>query len=194
MGLETIKTTVLETAEKRAQAILAEAEGEAGRILAEASAAAGRTAAEAVRDAKLRVERQTNRELERIQHDNRRQMLQARNDAINEVFKRVGDTLSAMSDDDYVGLVGKWLAALPKDAGGTLRVNPEDEEKFASRLGTLNKGRGKDGKFIGVTADPKVDAGVVVDGPDYAIDCTIGRRLSELRETAAGAVAKALFG
>ncbi|MDR0362353.1 MAG: hypothetical protein LBJ46_06685 [Planctomycetota bacterium] len=194
MSLDTIKTTVLDAAREKADAVLAGARSEAERIAAEAAAAGERSTAETVRDAKQRAERMTTRELERIQHDNRLQILRAKNDAINEVFKRVKDALAAMPDDDYVDLVGKWLGGLPAGVGGTLRVNPRDEAKFSARLDKLNRCRKGDGKFAAVVADPRIESGTVVEGPDFAVDCTFERRLGELRETAAGEVAKALFG
>lgn len=194
MSLDKVKTTVLDAAKARADKLLAEARQEAERIRADGRAADERAGLEVVRDARLRLERETTRELERIQAENRLQILSAKNQAIGEVFKRVQDRLSAMSDDDYVGMIAGWLTALPADAGGVLRVNPKDEGKFADRLDKLNQGRDGGGKFTRVEADPKVVSGAVVDGPQYTIDCTIGRRLGELRETTAGDLARVLFG
>lgn len=193
MSLERVKETVIDAAKAKAGALLADAGKEAERVIAEGKALAERKAAETVRDAKLRFERETNRELERLQYENRLAVLASKNEAIAEVFKRVKDALAAMSDDDYVGMVGKWLAALPAEVGGALRVNPKDVEKFSARLADLNKGRKGSGKFAKVEGDPKVSSGAVVDGPDFTVDCTVERRLEELRETAVGDLAKALF-
>lgn len=194
MSLEKVKDTVIEAAKAKAEAVLAEARKEAERLVADNKAADERKAAETVRETRLRLERETNRELERIAYENRLEMLAAKNKAVDEVFRRVDRKLADMSDDDYVGMVGKWLAALPADVGGTLRVNPRDEEKFKSRLDALNKGRKGSGKFAKVEADPGVASGAVVDGPDYDIDCTVGRRVLDLRESGVGDLAKTLFG
>lgn len=194
MSLENVKTKVLEEAKAKAEQLLAEATAKAERLLDDGKAADERAGQEATRDARLRLERESIREIERIQHDNRLQILSAKNKAIDEVFKRVRDRLASMSDSDYLDLVGKWLGALPADVGGVLRVNPKDEGKFTSGLDRLNSGRSGDGRFTGVVTDPKVASGAVVDGPDYTIDCTLERRLGELRETAAGDLARALFG
>lgn len=194
MSLERVKSTVVDAAKAKAEAVVAEARKEAESHISDSKAAAERKAAEVVRDAKLRLERETNRELERIQYENRLEMLSAKNKAVDEVFTRVGASLGKLSDDDYVGMVGKWLAGLPDSVGGTLRVNPKDEQKFSSRLDALNKGRNGTGKFDKVEADPKVSSGAVVNGPDYDIDCTFERRISELRESVIGDLAKILFG
>lgn len=132
--------------------------------------------------------------MERIRHDNRLRILEAKNKAIDEVFAKVRDAIAALSDDDYVAMVGKWLASLPADVGGVLRVNPKDEARFAARAADLNRGRSGPGRFTAVRADPEVASGAVVDGPGYAVDCTVDRRLGELRETAAGDLARTLFG
>ena len=194
MSLDKVKTRVLEEAGARADKMLADATVAAERLLAEGKAANERSGAEATRDATLRMERETTRELERIQHDNRLQILSAKNKAIDEVFKRVKDKLASLSDSDYLDMVGGWLGGLPAEVGGVLRVNPGDVSKFKTGLDTLNRGRSGSGKFTEVAADPKVPNGAVVDGPDYNIDCTIDRRLNELRETAAGDLARVLFG
>ncbi len=194
MSLDSVKTKVLEEAKARAAARMAEAEAEAGRILSEGKAADERAGAETLRDARLRLDRETNRELERIQHDNRLRILSAKNKAIDEVFARVREKLSGMADGERMELIGSWLAGLPANVGGVLRVNPKDESAFTAGLAALNRGRSGEGAFTGVTADPKIPDGAIVDGPDYAIDCTIARRLIELRESSAGELARALFG
>lgn len=194
MSLDTIKSAVLDEARARAGAMLAEAGAEADRILAEGGAADERAGAEAIRDARLRLDRETLRELERIQYENRLRILSAKNKAIDEVFKRVADRIASLPDDEYLDLVGSWLKALPADVGGELRVSPGDGQKFAARLDALNASRQGSGVFTGVATDPKVSGGAVVNGPDYVVDCTIRRRLSELRETSAGDLARILFG
>lgn len=193
MSLERVKAKVLEAAQARAEAELNKARAEVERILSEGKAADERVAAETTRDAALRLERETVRELERLDHDNRLHILHAKNSAIDHVFKRVLEKLKGMTDSEYLGLVGKWLDALPENAGGVLKVNPRDEAKFTSGLDELNRNRSGDGLFTAVQADPAVQHGVVVDGPEYSIDCTVNRRLSELRETSAGDLAKVLF-
>ncbi len=194
MSLDSVKSRVLEEAKAKAAAKLEETAAEAGRILAEGRAADERVGADAVRDARLRLERETTRELERIQHDNRLQILSAKNKAIDEVFRRVHHKLAAMPESEYMALVGAWLEKLPANVGGMLRVNPRDVDKFTANLADLNRGRSGDGMFLGVHGDAKVANGAVVDGPDYAVDRTISRRLVELREASAGDVARVLFG
>lgn len=193
MSLENVKAKVLEEAKTRAAAELDKAKQEADRILAEGKAADERHFADATRDAKLRLERETTRELERLDHDNRLQILHAKNHAIDQVFKRSLEQLKNMSDADYVALVGKWLGKLPANAGGKLRVNPRDEAKFKAGLAQLNANRSGDGTFTDIVPDSSVSSGAVVEGPDYTIDCTVRRRLAELRETTAGELARVLF-
>jgi vacuolar-type H+-ATPase subunit E/Vma4 len=194
MSLENVKTRVLEEAGAKAERILEDATAAARRLLDDGKAADDRAGQDAARDARLRLERESVREIERIQHDNRLQILSAKNKAIDEVFARVNEKLATLSDADSLDLLGKWLSALPVDAGGVLRVNPKDEAKFVSGLDRLNSGRSGAGRFTGVVADPKVASGAIVDGPDYAVDCTMARRLAELRESSAGDLARTLFG
>lgn len=194
MSLDRVKTKVLEEAQARAAKLMENASATAERILAEGRAADERNGAEVVRDAKLRLDRETLRELERIQYDNRLAILSAKNKAIDEVFKLVREKLAGMSESELIGMVEKWLGALPSDIGGVLKVNPRDVAKFSSNLDDLNRGRYGGGRFTEVVGDAKVANGAVVVGPDYNIDCTIDRRLNELRETSSGDLARVLFG
>lgn len=194
MSLDKVKATVLDEAKARAQKMLDEAKVKVECMLADSRTAEERRAAELVHETRLRVERETVRELEGIRYDSRLQILAAKNEAIDEVFKRSRDRIAGMADADYLDMIGKWLAALPADVGGVLKVNPKDEGKFASGLEGLNRGRSGSGVFTGVQADAKVANGVVVEGADYSVDCTVERRLGELRESLAGDLARVLFG
>ncbi len=194
MSLDNVKTTVLEEAKKRAGKLLADATAEAERILSEGKAADERARAEALREVKLRLDRDTVRELERCQHDNRLQVLAAKNHAIEEVFKKVSGRLRDLGEPERVAMVGKWLAELPPDVGGVLRVKPDMVAAFQADLDKLNQSRSGKGRFTGVEADPKVLSGAVLEADAYHVDCSFHRRIHELRETAAGELAKVLFG
>ncbi len=194
MSLDTMKTKVLEDAAAKAERLLADATAGAERLLADGKAADGRAGQDAERDARLRLERESIREVERTQHDNRLQILSAKNRAIDEVFSRVRAKLAGMTAGDTTEMIGKWLRALPADVGGVLRVNPKDEDAFTAGLDRLNTGRYGSGRFTGIVADPKVASGAIVDGKEFSIDCTIDRRLDELRETSVGDLARTLFG
>lgn len=194
MSLDSVKTRVLEEAGARAADMAEKAAAEAERILAEGRAADERVGSETTRDARIRLERETVRELERMQHDNRLQILSAKNKAIDVVFRRVHEKLAAMPDGEYMELVGSWLDKLPANVGGVLRVNPRDEAKFRAGLDALNRNRSGEGRFTGVETDHKVPNGAVVVGPDYNVDCSVSRRLLELRESSAGELSRVLFG
>ncbi|MDR3078202.1 MAG: V-type ATP synthase subunit E [Planctomycetota bacterium] len=194
MSLDKVKASVLEEARAKAEQRSREAKEAAGKLLAEGRAADERDSAEAIREATLRVERDTARERERVLHEGRLKILAAKNQVIDEVFQKVKERVDSFSDAEYAKLLGAWLGALPPEAGGELRVNPGDRERLAGCLDDFNRGRSGAGRFTGPAADPKVASGAVVDGPDYHVDCTIDRRLGELRESAAGDLARKLFG
>ncbi len=194
MSLDNVKTTVLEEAKKRAGKLLEDAKAEAERILSDAKAADERARAEAVREVKLRLDRDSARELERCQHDNRLHVLAAKNHAMEEVFKKVSGRLRGMGETERVEMVGKWLAELPADVGGVLKVKPEMVAAYTANLDKLNQSRTGKGRFTAVEGDPKVLSGAVLESDAYHIDCSFHRRIHELRETAAGDLAKVLFG
>ncbi|MDR1534926.1 MAG: V-type ATP synthase subunit E [Planctomycetota bacterium] len=194
MSLDKVKATVLGEAKVRAEEKLGEARREAERILAAGGAEDERASAEALRDAALRLEREAIRERERIQYENRLQILSAKNKVVDEAFRRARDRLASLPESEYFRMIGAWLQALPPETGGELRVNPGEADKFSARLGEFNLGRAGSGVFSGAVADPGVQSGAIIKGSDYHIDCTVGRRLEELRETAIADLARKLFG
>ncbi|MDR1518825.1 MAG: hypothetical protein LBU23_01605 [Planctomycetota bacterium] len=194
MSLDKVKATVLEEARARAAEKVGKAAKEAEAILAAGKAEDERLSAEALREANLRLDREINRERERLQHDNRLQVLAAKNKVIDEIFRKVRDRIASFSEAQYLDMVGAWLRALPPEVGGELRVNSGDVGKFRENLAEFNRGRSGSGVFSAVAADAGVASGAVVAGADYHVDCTAGRRLEELRETAVGDLARKLFG
>ena len=194
MSLDKVKASVLEEAGAKAKEKLREARDTAERLLSEGRIGDERASAEAIREAALRVERDTVRERERIVHDGRLRMLAAKNQVIDEVFKRARERIESFSDAEYAELVGGWLRALPPEAGGGLRTSPRDQDRLAGCLDAFNQGRSGAGRFTSLEADSGVSSGAVVDGPDYHVDCTMDRRLGELRESAVGELARKLFG
>ncbi|MDR3210718.1 MAG: hypothetical protein LBU79_02230 [Planctomycetota bacterium] len=193
MSVEAVRDKVLAAARAKAGELAAAADREAESIALEAKTAAERRAADLVRETRLRLERETQREVERLQYENRLAILAAKNKAIAEVFRRVEASIAKLPEDDYVGRVADWLSALPPEAGGVLRVNPADAGKFTPRLDRLNKGRKGAGRFTAVQGDPVVVNGAILDGTDFSVDCTFGRRLESLRESALADLAKELF-
>jgi len=194
------------TVERVRQAVMAQAEAEAAKIVAEAKAEAEARAArarqageaaleEARRAAEAGAAREKARQLSRVRHEGRLRALAARNEKIDEVFRRAADALLALPDAEYMKVMESWLKALPPASGGLLRVAPRDVKRFdGAFLNRINAARDEQSRFAGVEADPAITGGFVVEAESFTANCTLARRLAELRESAAGDMAKELFG
>ncbi|HRU04643.1 MAG TPA: V-type ATP synthase subunit E family protein [Candidatus Brocadiia bacterium] len=195
MSVERVRQAVMAQAEAEAAKILAEAKAEAEARARRAREAGEAALEEAKRAAEASAAREKARQLSRVRHEGRLRVLAARNEKIDEVFRRAAEMLLALPEAEYLGVMEAWLRALPAGSGGVLRVAPKDVKRFSGAfLSKVNAARGEQGQFTGVEADPSVAGGFVVEGESFTANCTLARRLAELRESAAGDVAKELFG
>lgn len=194
MSFDRVKTAVLEEAKAEAAKLVTTAKHEGERYLAAGLAEAERNQAETVRELQLRNDRETARILGRVRHEGRLSILEAKNHAIDEVFRLVRQRIADMEPHEYLELIKRWLLAIPAESQGFLRANPRDVELLRQNLEAINNQRPATGKFTHVEEDQSVNLGVKVEGADFTADCTADRQLLQLRESAAGDLARVLFG
>lgn len=193
MSLDRVKEAVLAKAKAEAERIAADADKAVERAREEFRKSDAAMRADALRDCDLRLARETSRQVERERHQGRLRVLTAKNEIIEGVFGKLRQELEALPPEKYLDLVAGWLRGLPAGSGGGLRVNPKDEQLFAGGLDKLNAGRSGADLFTGVKGDSSVTWGALVDGADFTVDCTVDRKLAELRESS-GELARLVFG
>lgn len=194
MSLDRVRAAVLAAAQAEADQSLAAARADAEKVAADGHAQDQHAREQALRDAQLRADRALARELGQIRQEGRMALLAAKTAQMDRVFAKAREQFLAGSDERRVDAAAVWLAGLPADAGGTLRVHPRDVDAFQKRLPVLNRERDPKAQFTGVEPDPDVAAGAWVVGGDFTADCTLDRRLEQLRESVAPALAARLFG
>jgi len=195
MSFEKLEAAVIAEAEAEAAKIVETARRETEALLARSREEGERAFEEAARQAETAAARETARQLGLARHEGRLEVLQAKNLVVDEVFRRAAERVTALSDADYLDLMGVWLTALPGEVGGTLRVSHRDEQRFTNAfLERVNAGRSESGRFTGVETDSRITGGFVVAGDTYTVDSTIENRMNELRESLAGELAGELFG
>jgi len=195
MSFERLEAAVIAEAKAEAAKIVESARAEAGALLARARADQERAFEDAVRQAETAQTRETARQTGLAGHEGRLAVLEAKNRLIDEVFGKAKERIRTLPDAEYMALMADWLKALPDDAGGTVMVNPSDEKRFTKAfLDGVNASRPAGGKYSGVATDARISGGFLVAGESFTIDATLDNRMSDLRESLAGDIARELFG
>jgi V/A-type H+-transporting ATPase subunit E len=195
MSFEKIQTVIISEAESEAKRIIDEARQETDAMLSRVREENERTFEEAARQAEAAASRETSRQVGLARHEGRLQVLDAKNRVIDEVFRKAAERIQSLPEQEYLALMADWLKALPSEVGGVLRVSPRDVSRFSKAfLEGINKDRPESGRFTGAEADPQVAGGFVVIGENYTMNATIENKITDLRESLAGDLAKELFG
>jgi V/A-type H+-transporting ATPase subunit E len=195
MSFEKIQAVITSEAESEGKRVLDEARQETDAMLSRAREENERIYEEAARQAEATASRETSRQIGLARHEGRLQVLDAKNRVIDEVFRKAAERIQSLPDQEYLALMIDWLKALSPEVGGVLRVSPRDANRFSKEfLEGINKERSQRGRFTGVEADSQVSGGFVVIGDNYTVNATIDNKITDLRETLAGDLAKELFG
>lgn len=194
MSFERVEAAVIAEAKAEAAKIVETARAEAEALLGHARAEQERAFEDTVRLAEAAEVRETARQTGLAGHEGRLAVLEAKNRLIDEVFHTAKQRMLSLPDAEYMALMAEWLKALPEEAGGTVMVNPSDEKRFTKAfLDGVNASRPTAGKFTGIASDTRIAGGFAVAGDTYTIDATLDNRMSDLRESLAGDIARELF-
>jgi len=194
MSFDNVERSVLDDARKDAEKILSNARKECDELLARAREENKKKLEEALQQAEAAEARETSRQIGVARHDGRLAVLDAKNQVIDEVFKKTAEYLRSLGRDDYRNLLSGWIKSLSPEIGGTIRVNPKDSILFDDAfMKRINKGRAGQGLFTGVVPDPEISGGFMVEGDTYTVDFSLDSKLAELRRSVAGELAKELF-
>jgi len=195
MSMEGVESRVLAEAKAEAKKIVEEALGERDRLLKEFQDESEKALEEAVRAAEAEAAAETSRQLGRARHEGELDILRAKNEVLDEAFRRAAEGFRSVPEGEYLELMAAWLKNLPPETGGALIVSPNDAGRFSGGfLDGVNAARPDTGKFTSVAQNPKITGGFIVEGRDFVVDVTLERRARELREALAGEIARELFG
>jgi vacuolar-type H+-ATPase subunit E/Vma4 len=187
------------------KAILAEAQAEAKRVETEARRrhderlAAARQALDAEfsmrrEEARQKVEQAGHREVSQRRAQHNLDLLQRRNAILDDLFRRAGERLLELPDDEYRAVVESWVAELPADVAGEVLCNARDEKRLAPLVEKLNGRRPAAARLkLAPHAGEPLLGGVICRTEKFQIDMSLDARLRRLREELAPEVAKIVF-
>jgi len=193
MSFDKFESVILTEARAEAGTILEKARAEAASILAEYKSENEKKFEEAIHQSELAAARETTRVVGQARQEARLTVLSAKNQIIDLVFKKAGEKISSMPEDEKKKLFGDWLRNMAPEIGGKIRVNPKDEKIFNDDfIKSVNSSRHQ-GKIESVIVDKQINDGFAVEGDNFTADFVIDKKLNELRENHAGELAKELF-
>jgi vacuolar-type H+-ATPase subunit E/Vma4 len=186
MSLKRIKETILSDAKKEAEGIIEDAkERFQEKIIREKS-----KIEEGLREKYTRLgkklEEEKNRELIQRRTNYKMELLNIKNNIIEEVFEKAADKF--IMSEDYVRTMERWLKNI--DSPGHILVNTRDSRWFNSEF--ISKTSNKDNLVV----DKKnidIKGGFILKTARFEIDHTLDSILDNLRTELTPLIAKKLF-
>lgn len=194
MGLDDLRNSVLESAQKEAARILAHAQEAAKHSLDQHRAALDSEYERRFSTASRAVDEEFARKLTATRRVHAKELLEKRNERLREVFHAAREIVLAWPVDAYRAVMAKQLEQAAEQ-GGKLRVHPSDAAVFKDILEALNSPRAAENQVhLDESSSLPQRGGFIFVGDAFEIDRTLDTALAELERDLAPSIAAALFG
>lgn len=193
MSLERIKHSILEKAQKEADARVEEALANFKRKIGSARAAIKKDCEKRLRTLAAESEEQKNRRLATLRGEYRMQLLSLKTQLIDDIFTQAITQIITLPDEEYLSLLERWLLKTERDESGRLFVNATDLKRIGHTwIERVNRLRGKG--EISLSPDPiDIKGGFIFKTEKFEIDYTLDTLLDTLREELSPHMARELF-
>ncbi|MDO8140781.1 MAG: V-type ATP synthase subunit E, partial [Candidatus Brocadiales bacterium] len=122
------------------------------------------------------------RYLSNVKSDYRMELLEVKNKIIDDVLYRAISRIQSLPDNEYLTLMGKWLANITDHLEGELFVNARGLKRITNAfIEDINKGRKARINLNTTTIDIK--GGFILKTKHYEIDYTLDTIVKNLRTT-----------
>ncbi len=196
-GAERIVQRILAEARTRAEAIVSEAKEKAARMISEAEKTAGSQQKRALERTHTQIEEQKQRILGAAQLEIRKNLLKAKQDIIEDVFKRALHELSDLNQESYFQLLGKMLLVAVEEGDETVILSPRDKQRipaeFWEEINRSLKKEGKKGALVPAEETRDIPGGFILQAKGVEINSSFSALLEMHREELEPAVAALLF-
>lgn len=196
-GIEKLTGRIASDTERQRQEILEQARKQAAEIEAGYAAAADADYRDALnqgtRDAAEYIDRQSNV----AQLDARKLRLAAKQEMMDAAFRRAGEKLLSLSEEEYAELLTKLAVDGCTTGREALVFSKKDRPRFGKRVVLAANARleaqGKPGALTLSEESRDFDGGLYIQDGNIENNCTFSTILRILREQMAGEVARILF-
>ena len=182
MSIERIRNYIIENAQKEAEQIIKTAEEQFRNETVSAKRTLEKKYQEMSQADEKRLMEDMKRFLGKLKSDYKMELLKVKNRVIDSVLESAISRIQSLPDDEYLILIGKWLAKVPDHLEGELSLSTRDLKRINNAfIDDINKSR-KAGISLNTTAID-IKGGFIVKTQHYEIDYSLDTIVKNLRAT-----------
>jgi len=194
MGIENIREAVISKARKEAEQIVESAKSHFASLLSKKKE---EIASEFERLYKVRssaIADEFNRKLIQFKGIAGKQILERRNNLLNELFEKAREQILGLPPERYGLFMTRLINKVAGTSGGSLLIHMDEKDIFMDILSRINEKRSPDTLISIDESNPLTErGGFVFIGKDYEVDQTLGLLLKEVRQEMLPVIAKEMF-
>ena len=191
--MERITKSVIGDAKKEASRIIHAAQIATQRKIDSAKEELRKNLTERLKTVEVELEEKKAIELSNLGAGYKQRLLEVKNGAIDDVFKRAMQQVTLLPDKKYLSLIEKWLRAI--DTTGQISISRKDSKRINQEfVSKINQSRKKSSKLSLSKDFADISVGFILKTKKFEIDYSLDTLASNLREQLGPKIAQELFG
>lgn len=184
MSIERIRNYIIENAQKEAKQIIKTAEEQFRTQVETTKLSMEKQYQEMLRAEEERLNKDITGTHVSLKRAYKMKLLEVKNSMIDDVLARAIEHIQLLPDEDYLALIGKWMANIPDHLEGKLFVNARDLKRITDVfINDINQNRKARINLDTIAID--IRGGFVLKTNYYEIDYTLDTLAKNLRTTLA---------
>jgi len=180
MSIERIRNYIIENAQKEAEQLIKTAEEQFRNEIESTKLTLEKKYLEMLQADEKRLREDMKRFLGKLKSDYKMELLKVKNRVIDSVLESAISRIQSLPDDEYLALIGKWLAKAPDNLEGELFVSVADLKRIPSNfIDDLNRSRKAKVCLSKIAVDVK--GGFILKTRNYEIDYSLDTIVENLR-------------
>jgi len=180
MSIERIRNYIIENAKKEAEQLIKTAEEQFRNETVSAKLSLEKKYQEMLQADEEHLREDMKRLLGKLKSDCKMELLEVKNKVIDSVLESAISRIQSLPDDEYLALIGKWLAKATDNLEGELFVSVADLKRIPSNfIDDLNRSRKAKVCLSKIAVDVK--GGFILKTRNYEIDYSLDTIVENLR-------------
>ncbi|MFP4028757.1 MAG: V-type ATP synthase subunit E [Candidatus Brocadiia bacterium] len=193
MTVERIREAVLSEAREEAEEIVREAQELHDSRLESKKKEIDRELEGRYEQKGRRAEQEQERRVMNRRSEHNLKLLQMRNSILDDLFKRAGQRVAELPDDQYRELLAEWMDEIPGGTEGKVLCREKDADRVRPLIDELNQERETDAQLELVPGDDPELGGVIFQTEKLEVDLSVKSRVNSLQEELAPEIAAEIF-
>ena len=182
MSIERIRNYIIQNAQKEAEQIIKTAEEQFRNETESARRTLEKKYQEMLQADEKHLREDMKRFLGKFKSDYKMELLEVKNRVIDSVLESAISRIQSLPDDEYLALIGKWLAKATDNLEGELSLNTRDLKRITNAfIDDINKDR--KARISLNTKAIDIKGGFIVKTKHYEIDYALDTIVKNLRTT-----------